>query len=380
MEYRTINWNRNELYEAVWTKPTVQLAKEYGISDVALGKICKKLRVPKPGLGYWRCKERGYAVKRVPLPMVKDIPRAVSYVPVNPPVPREAIPEEFTSPLKASPPTNAIHPTVKQTAHAFANKAADNYGRLMPKDWRLPRFDLRVTRAGLQRALSFMDQLVKLLEANDMAVRVGVSQERCLMGIEVDGEVIRVELKEHVRGRKRDLNLEERRLHEQYPTIYTKDFRWVYDPTNRFAFEIEDYSDARRRWADTKNKKIEDHIEQIVYGLRAAAATQKRMRAQREAERKQYEREQRLRLKERERIERLKNNLAKWEEAQRIRAYLAAVRQKAESQDGGLKAERSISRFLAWALHYADSLDPAGAPAGPDWPEELVPSAADTDP
>ena len=51
MGYRTIKWNRQQLYEAVWQKPAVQLAKEYGISDVALAKICKRLKVPKPGLG-----------------------------------------------------------------------------------------------------------------------------------------------------------------------------------------------------------------------------------------------------------------------------------------------------------------------------------------
>ena len=34
---------REELYHKAWSKPLVHLAKEYGISDVALGKICKKL-------------------------------------------------------------------------------------------------------------------------------------------------------------------------------------------------------------------------------------------------------------------------------------------------------------------------------------------------
>jgi hypothetical protein len=45
---------RDELYELVWAKPTLELAKEFGISDVALSKICKKMNVPKPPLGYWQ--------------------------------------------------------------------------------------------------------------------------------------------------------------------------------------------------------------------------------------------------------------------------------------------------------------------------------------
>ena len=33
---------RKELYDQVWSMPTVQLAKAYGISDVAISKICKE--------------------------------------------------------------------------------------------------------------------------------------------------------------------------------------------------------------------------------------------------------------------------------------------------------------------------------------------------
>lgn len=37
------------------------LAKEYGISDVGLAKICKKLHIPVPGRGYWANKTAGTA-------------------------------------------------------------------------------------------------------------------------------------------------------------------------------------------------------------------------------------------------------------------------------------------------------------------------------
>ena len=44
---------RWELYRQVWAKPMNQLAKEYGISDVALAKTCRKENIPLPGRGYW---------------------------------------------------------------------------------------------------------------------------------------------------------------------------------------------------------------------------------------------------------------------------------------------------------------------------------------
>ena len=45
--------DRQTLYELVWSKPTAYLAQEYGISDVALGKMCQGVNIPKLPRGYW---------------------------------------------------------------------------------------------------------------------------------------------------------------------------------------------------------------------------------------------------------------------------------------------------------------------------------------
>ncbi len=39
-------YNRQKLYEEVWAKPVVQVAIQYGVSDVAIHKICKSLQIP----------------------------------------------------------------------------------------------------------------------------------------------------------------------------------------------------------------------------------------------------------------------------------------------------------------------------------------------
>jgi hypothetical protein len=41
------------LKRLVWEKPTVQIAKEYGVSDKAVDKRCKLLNIAKPPRGYW---------------------------------------------------------------------------------------------------------------------------------------------------------------------------------------------------------------------------------------------------------------------------------------------------------------------------------------
>lgn len=60
-------YNRDVLYEEVWTQPIRKLARKYDVSDVALAKACRKLRVPLPGLGYWAKKEAGKKVRMRPM-------------------------------------------------------------------------------------------------------------------------------------------------------------------------------------------------------------------------------------------------------------------------------------------------------------------------
>jgi len=49
----TIRFERDELYQLVWSVPRSRLSEQFGISDVAITKICKKLEVPVPPRGYW---------------------------------------------------------------------------------------------------------------------------------------------------------------------------------------------------------------------------------------------------------------------------------------------------------------------------------------
>ena len=39
---------RAELYELVWSTPLRRVAKEFGISDVALAKRCRRMAIPLP--------------------------------------------------------------------------------------------------------------------------------------------------------------------------------------------------------------------------------------------------------------------------------------------------------------------------------------------
>jgi len=70
----SISWNRVELYNEVWNQPLVKLSGRYGVSDVRLGKVCRKLKIPHPGRGYWAKRLVGQIVEQVRLPEFKDAP------------------------------------------------------------------------------------------------------------------------------------------------------------------------------------------------------------------------------------------------------------------------------------------------------------------
>jgi hypothetical protein len=64
--------SREELFAMVRERPTETVAKELGISGVALGKLCMRLQVPKPPRGYWARVESGQTPRRPALPAFRE--------------------------------------------------------------------------------------------------------------------------------------------------------------------------------------------------------------------------------------------------------------------------------------------------------------------
>ncbi len=44
---------KKELFKLIWEKPTTHIAKDFGVSDKAIEKWCKKYGIEKPPRGYW---------------------------------------------------------------------------------------------------------------------------------------------------------------------------------------------------------------------------------------------------------------------------------------------------------------------------------------
>jgi hypothetical protein len=65
-------YDRKRLYEKVWTMPVRLAAKEYGVSNVAIAKTCRKPHIPVPGRGYWAKKAANRPVE--PRPSLPQLP------------------------------------------------------------------------------------------------------------------------------------------------------------------------------------------------------------------------------------------------------------------------------------------------------------------
>jgi hypothetical protein len=356
---------REELYKLVWSKPLIIAAKEFGISDVGLAKICRRLDVPRPYRGYWQLLE---AVRRVSIPRL--------------PPPKNSVPARaFISPYvkPARPlkdnanaalieierlPTNRIivadalhgaHPLIRETRTLLETGFVDSYGRLLAVWSEKPKhvLNVKVSKKSLHRALRIMNALLKAIETRGGEVEVKDRDTLCIM----NQAQVRFNLWEKVKRSERDLTAEEREK------SYVPD-RWIYTPTGEFKFTIDEWVVGRKSWTDKNQKPLEEQLNDIMVGLITASEIihardlehEREERRRWEAERQRQEMERQRRLEE-ERHQELETMAALWVRSSNLRQFLLEC-EKALSIDGKLPPDGGEARWLRWAIAYANSIDP----------------------
>src|SRR5262249_17062822 len=134
-------------------------------------------------------------------------------------------------------------------------------------------------------------------------------------------------------------------------------------PSGRLVLKIDHYeSGLRKHWADGRKQRVEECLGAFILQLEAVANSIKpRREKQEEQERdrlawedERAEALQRIREEE-ERIETLREQAAAWEESQRIRRFVDAVRLR---QKRGTTTYVADAAWLRWATEQADRLDP----------------------
>lgn len=180
---------REELYQMVWEKPTRDVAQEFGISDVGLGKICKRLNVPKPPPGYWHRIAHGYKVK---IPALSQLRKGqLSQVEIWP-SPRNSTSKTanqvivdllereklIENRILVSPDLRGAHKLVSYTRKMLSTARPDAYGRLM-LDWnaKVERriLNLSVSKHSLHRGLRIIDSLLNAMEQRGLCKRPAIT-------------------------------------------------------------------------------------------------------------------------------------------------------------------------------------------------------------
>lgn len=360
---------REQLYDEVWAEPMATLGPKYGLSDVGLSKICRRLNVPVPGRGYWRQKEVGKKVRRPKLPkMPERATQAMREVRLRRNASGSATPEP-AGPVAEQRRFEAFdenrivvpevledpHPLVARSVKALRRAKRDHQGYLQPKLGAC--LGVRVTLDSVDRAMCIYDALLKALDMRGYKSSISPGDEPGTL-VRVGEEDVSVTIDEKLER----VDREETRVRR--PSRFTSERDWK--PTGRLVLRL-DHSylgGIRTSWGDGKKQRVEDCLNAGIVGIVAVAEELKANRLRREAwERERREAEARRaeenRRKEEEaaRVRALDSAVAAWQRTRAIREYAAELRQKAEAA-GPLEENPLLADWVAWAEAYADRMDP----------------------
>lgn len=366
-------FSRLALYDLVWSKAKTEVAKDLGISDVALGKICKKANIPVPPRGYWAARDAKKRPVRLALP-----PRGFGQRDTiaigndrgwyrDEPIGDIPPPPEFPESMEA----------VVQRAWALVGKVAvprnldrphQLVAKLLAKDvvrrqkkaemgyfWDEPRFE---APAALRR--------LRLINALFLALsRVGCrpdygGKEADQLYAHVGDEVMRFAVVPVKRGR-------------QFDRMFGEDAASARLPLRLFIESTMDpLPGTEKEWQDTDTVSLETVISEVVVSILVFAEVHYRAGAlyrhhwlierkleQEEAIRKAKElAEQQKREAEQKRAQERRQRLfvqaRNWKQAADVRKFVAAVLQHSDAWRCG----EAVEAWANWARSEADALDP----------------------
>jgi hypothetical protein len=405
--------SREDLYELAWSKPLSTLAKDFGISDVALAKRCKRLGIPVPGRGYWARVDAGQTPHRPQLPKREDQWGDQNALTVAPSVGaysstilaseeaqeslKTASPESVPARIAALSITPAVTigdvlaPVKRTAARARHPKRSELTFERGERTGPIVAVD--VTDEALERALLLADSVLRAASAlgwefgDPRALRrkqgLPVEEEKKHTGASeedkkkpeppygrllVEGEQVAIRIEERLREERIEptaaqLAREKREYGYHAPrkvSVPTGALRLVRLDTYRTWGEPD-----RRSWYDRKGKRVEDQIPEVLLGFYELALSIKERREKDEREARERE-EQAQREKEWEAIREANQKLitqlecdaGAWHRARYLRRYVQAARRQLGERQLSARFRDETVNFLDWADEYVNQLDP----------------------
>jgi hypothetical protein len=365
---RDISLTREELYEQVWTTPMSRLARQYGMTDVGLAKICRKHKIPRPPRGYWAKLRNGQSPRKARLPHpdddttinlneypegeVQDFDEVARHKHV-----------EFEVQVRDN--LRGAHALVSQTNEALGAARVNEHGLIVPPE-KLP-LAVKVSKASLRRALLIIDALLKAFEKRGYRVIAGPK-------VELDGIQVGFSVEELLETKSEQS--EEHDLSGSYTFGHSRfDKKWV--PSGRLQLRLEGGGEywargSRHSWSDGQKSMLEQRLKKVLPAMLAYVelkkeheAELKRRADEQRAEELRREREAKLRAEKRKeyraelvRFRQLTRQVKSWRLSHELRVFIETATQDHIQKHGSVESGSKFAEWLEWASCQADRLDP----------------------
>lgn len=371
-------YNREKLYQEVWAKPAIKVAAQYGVSNVAIRKICNSLNVPLPPIGYWAKLRAGQKLPKTPLPAAKGVTERTGTKTFDgikiPDAPKQML--EFLAEVEREKVILAAEQIKMPDENAHLHKKITAYKSVV-KEWnkkdtkpegaekglknyynRPPFLAGVISNETLPRVYRILDALFRQVESlggsidDDLSLRIR-NEHVELEIVEAQNEI------KHVLTRKEAQEMliyEDAQRHNTWaskPQIRKYDY--VFNGRLRITIR------KGRYFRDTEAANIESKLGDMLIELYEESEVVRLEREAREEAARKKEEEARQREerrnrynKEVERITALENAAMDYETACRIRAYIQAV--EIACYEKGMDNETAA--WIEWAKKKADWYDP----------------------
>lgn len=369
---------RHELYALVWQEPRTQLAKQFGVSDVTIGKACKHAGIPTPGPGYWAKQRAGKDPKPPPLP------------------PREpGIADEITfgqshyeRSLRV---TNEELRTLIPTAPSFPEPIEDVLERIRPRLGKVtvPKSLIRPHKAIAQllkdddARREKLPGLIFAFESDKPRFDSPIQKRRLRILSGIFSTLARFGVKAYLdrqSGKDISLTVGDQNVSVKLEPFPHKSKTERDQKSTALALTVGGRSrrpdtSPGKSWTDEGETRLESHITEICEQILLTGERQyreneihhynwllKRKEELEEAERQRQETEarlerERLEREAQERIQKLLEDASAHRQANEIRDYISRVTDAVNS--GAVTASsKELERWKQWAHNQADALDP----------------------
>jgi len=384
--------SREDLYRAVWSKPMMKLAEEFGISGRGLAKLCERLKVPVPPRGYWRKISLGQLIKKIPLPEVEftkyelwknqssldDLERRRkaeeerSAIFNNPDIEikDKDIQEIASNTLRAEQARNPMVLVSEQDITSpLVKKLLISQTRnknTLPSNAYSGKLAIDVTDSFALRAALLMETLLQGFKERrwDFAIEKEEDSPHPRMFVNLFGQRIYFAIIEPVSNKRFPLTEKERKTYEEdhhYGRV--PKYKYIPTATGRLLLSINDGKRVYQSWEDRGKQLIEASIKEIMLGFiyvaiqssnEAILALEREQRLKLEQARKLEE--ERLKRLDVKRYEKLIADSEAYSQMRKIQDYVEYVKNQVQAQAPDPDSE--ISKWLEWAQSKMNNLNP----------------------